>query len=299
MEITNHIIVSMLKKQLLDIYEKYSNNPELTKDPMVGLAYDKLVSVSSVNDFLCWQQTVQDLDLGFDNVNGIARQGNLLGRLDDIAAGADNSAIAELVAWKRNFTPENSDAARYINRRTVEEIVAAVSTGYDAHIVLFKCNGQWAAIGNDADRLFEIFGWQTGYVNDDDKWYSFMFVNKYGLKVLEESEYKVEVLDLGKRDIVSLAFNEDLVSAMQQYIDFVRNFANSVEAMHMALVKDIPFIFDNSGINEQDVVEGYKIVDGRVEVRLRSGKDVTLVDGNSWRLDRLGEQLLLSYPKDM
>lgn len=289
----------MLKKQLIDIYENYSEGSELTKDPMVKSAYDKLVKVSSVSDFICWQQTVQELDLGFDNVNGIARQGNLLGRLDDIASGADNDAIAELVAWKRLFTPENSDDARYMNRKTVNDIVAAVSTGYNAHVVLFKCNGQWAAIGTDADRLFEIFGWQTGYVNDNDKWYSFMFVNKYGLKVLEQSEYKVEILDLGKRDIVSLAFNEDLVSAVQQYTDFVRIFADSVEAMHMALAKDIPFIFDNSGVKEQDGIDGYKIVDGQVGVKLSSGKDIILADGSSWRLDRLGRQLLLSCPVDM
>ena len=89
----------------------------------------------------------------------------------------------------------------------------AISGGFKAHIVLFKCGIQWAAIGIGADRLFEIQDMSmTG-----ENYVSWMYVTEYGMKVPENSKYTVEVLDLGKVDIVSTAFTEDLVSSIQQY----------------------------------------------------------------------------------
>lgn len=55
MEITDHIIVNMLKKQLIDIYEKYTASPEMLGDPNILYAYNLLVKANTKDELKRWQ----------------------------------------------------------------------------------------------------------------------------------------------------------------------------------------------------------------------------------------------------
>lgn len=295
MELTNPIIANMLKLQLLNIYEKYTASPELLQDPIVSVIYDLIVKVKSVDDFRQWRMAVFDMDLGYDCINGIERKDNVMGRHDDLAVAASNESIAEFVAWKRNVTPESWGQARMLNRMTIDKIKAAVSGGFDAHIVLFRYCDKWAAIGADADRLFELFGWQTGYVNDDDDFISWMFVSKYGMRVLKESDYTVKILDLGRLDVISVAFTEDLLAASQQYFDYIRYVTRDCDEICKTLQQESDIIFDNAALMMQDSVKYIGATPGRISANLKSGKNLTLAEGHDWRCDNEASPILVNF----
>lgn len=294
MEITDHIIVNMLKKQLIDIYEKYTSSPELLGDPNVRSAYNLLVKVDSKEGLSRWQLALINLGLSFISNDAIERKDNLLGRLDDTLSRADDSAIEAFIIWKRSITPSVWSHSRQCSRETVRMLEEAVSGGFKAHIVLFKCGKQWAAIGIDADRLFEIFGWQTGYVDDGEVYVSWMYVTEYGMKVLENSKYTVDVLDLGNVDVVSTAFTEDLVSSIQQYTDYLRDIVLKSGKFHKKLEKELPlFLEDNiQGVEYLSEVD----IDGDIlKVNVNPSKiNIILSDGKNWKTDSAGIPLILS-----
>lgn len=295
MEITDHIIVNMLKKQLIDIYEKYTASPELLGDPNILSAYNLLVKANTKDELKRWQLELINLGLSFISNDAIERKDNLLGKLDDTLSRADDNAIETFIIWKRSITPAAWAHARQCSLETVRMLEEAVSGGFKAHIVLFKCGKQWAAIGIDADRLFEIFGWQTGYVDDGEVYVSWMYVTEYGMKVLENSKYTVEVLDLGKVDVVSTAFTEDLVSSIQQYTDYLRDIVLKSGKLHKKLVEELPLFLGYDNSNAYESVSEVDIEGNTLKAIIRPSKEcIVLFDGRCWRTDKVGVTLLLS-----
>lgn len=294
MEITDHIIVNMLKKQLIDIYEKYTASPEMLGDPNILYAYNLLVKANTKDELKRWQLALINLGLSFISNDAIERKDNLLGKFGDTLSRADDSAIEAFIIWKRSITPTAWAHARQCSLETVRMLEEAVSGGFKAHIVLFKCGKQWAAIGIDADRLFEIFGWQTGYVDDGEVYVSWMYVTEYGMKVLENSKYTVEALDLGKVDVVSTAFTEDLVSSIQQYTDYLRDIVLNSGKFHKKLEKELPLFLGNEFQNEKSVSE--VDIDGDIlKAVIRPSEDGVIISrGRNWRTDDIGIPLILS-----
>ena len=109
---------------------------------------------------------------------------------------------------------------------------------------------RWAAIGQDADRLFEVFGWQTGHVDATTGPVSWMFINAYGLEVLRQSGYSIQVRDFGEFDILSMAFEEDSVTSLQQFIDYLRMMDQLAGEQVRFLKKIRPVIYPHPGYNE-------------------------------------------------
>lgn len=294
MEITDHIIVNMLKKQLIDIYEKYTASPEMLGDPNILYAYNLLVKANTKDELKRWQLALINLGLSFISNDAIERKDNLLGKFGDTLSRADDSAIEAFILWKRSITPAAWVHARQCSLETVRMLEEAVSGSFKAHIVLFKCGKQWAAIGIDADRLFEIFGWQTGYVDDGEVYVSWMYVTEYGMKVLENSKYTVEVLDLGKVDVVSTAFTEDLVSSIQQYTDYLRDIILKSGKLHKKLEKELP-LFLGEGFQTKGSVSEIDIDGNIIMAVINSPKEgIVFSDSRNWRTDDIGIPLILS-----
>ena len=124
----------------------------------------------------------------------------------------------------------------------------------DVHIVIFPCGKpnakRWAAIGQDADRLFEVFGWQTGHVEATTGPVSWMFINGYGLDVLRQSGYSIQIRDFGEFDILSTAFEEDSVASLQQFIDYLRMMGEMADEQVKFLRKIRPVIYPHPGYFE-------------------------------------------------
>lgn len=300
MKHTDFIVLNMMKHQLLDIYQTYYSTPRLLeKDTTLNEGFQSLVSVTTVDEFSQWRKLISVLGLSFEDCDSPKRRDNMLGWLDDIADKAGNDAIVDFVRWKNGFDSENwfeqwdkqEDALRHVENE--------VNRDYDVHIVLFRCGDQWAAIGNDADRLFEIFGWQTGSVFDGDSEESFMYVTKYGLMVIEASGYSFKVVDVGKVDILCTSFNEMSVATFQQQVDCIRmandKAGETKELMRYSLSVAVPKPAYRDLVNARVFIED----DGGVIAKMDSGRIITLVDGTCWRLDRLGMTLLESLSHEM
>lgn len=155
------------------------------------------------------------------------------------------------------------------------------------------------AIGNDADRLFEIFGWQTSTAYNGEEDVSYMYVSDYGMKVIRGSEFSIRTLFLNdevSEDEVffSDSFNEDMVCANQQLIDYIRLLMRSQSDLRDFTSHMASFYLPKSGydylVNSELSIDSNKVV-------VKSAEDNTetiLAEGRNWRLDEIGLPYLLN-----
>ena len=294
----NQIVLNMMKHQLLVIYQTYQDIPELLKDPAVKKSYKALLSVRNNEEFFQWQKLIDELGLSFTNPNGINRRQNILGELDDIATKANYRTMIEFLGWKVTFMPcdwefqheRNCNLARKIHEETMRD--------YDVHILLIKCGNQWVAMGDDADRLFEIFGWQTSTVYDGSKDVSYIYISSYGLDVLQESKYSIHYLHPAEDSGIDLvffsdSFTEDMVASYQQHIDYLRMQHRYMNMQRKFMTEIHSFVAPKLGYTAL-INSNLTISDDEVVANLADGSEVTIAKDNSWRLDDLGLPYLMS-----
>lgn len=289
--------VNLLRMQFIEILEFYDENPERFQYKELKKAYDALLSVKSVEEFKQWRKLLKDYGLSFTDMDGTAHKDNQLGILDDYAEGANDKILDVFIRWKLSFNPLKWTEMENWNRELVDILLKATKREEDVHIVIFPCGKpnakRWAAVGQDADRLFEVFGWQTGHVNATNGPVSWMFINGYGLDVLRQSGYSIQIRDFGEFDILSTAFEEDSVASLQQFIDYLRMMDSITQEQVNFLKKIRPIIFRNSGYWE--LTHGNISYDdnGNVYVEQKGKKPIILAQGKNWRLDKLTRPLVV------
>ena len=290
METLNMTWVNLLRMQFIEILEFYDENPDRFQYKELKKAYDALLSVKSVEEFKQWRKLLKDYGLSFTDMDGTAHKDNQLGILDDYAEGANDKILDVFIRWKLSFNPKNWKKVQQWNSEIVDILVKATQREEDVHIVIFPCGKpnakRWAAIGQDADRLFEVFGWQTGRVNATNGPVSWMFINGYGLDVLRQSGYSIQIRDFGEFDILSTAFEEDSVASLQQFIDYLRMFGDIAEEQVRFLKKIRPVINPHPGYIELTQAH-LDFNRNHVVARFENGKKVILAQGKNWRLDEL------------
>lgn len=292
MEITDHILLNMLKTQLVDMYRAYTDNPYLLREsPKIKFAYDLLVKADTSDKFKYWLKRASISDFSFTGTDGIVYKANLLGEFIDLAMEADDNTIETFAEWKKDITPETIMHFDEQNIRNISKVLRELEGKHDAHIVICGCGSQWIAVDTDAERLFEIFGWQPGYILSDGCTHvAFMYITKYGLQVLDHSPYTVEYLnfpDMGM-EIVSDSFLEDETSGAQQMLDYLRIVQNDVADMSKFVKKDFPIMARHGTHSRLLSVLNMHIKGRKITTRLDIGEDLTIADGSSWRLDELG-----------
>lgn len=302
METLNMTWVNLLRKQYLDILDFYAGNQQLLEDKELRKAYQTLLSVTSVDEFKQWRKLLKDYGLSFTDVDGIAQKNNMLGILDDYAEGANDKILSVFIRWKLGFNPEKWTETEQWNRELVDILLKATQRGEDVHIVIFPCGKpnarRRAAIGQDADRLFEVFGWQTGHVEATTGPVSWMFINGYGLDVLRQSGYSIQIRDFGEFDILSTAFEEDSVASLQQFIDYLRMMGELADEQVRFLRKIRPVIYLHPGYFE--LIQARLDFDrNNVVAKFYSGKEVTLAEGKNWRLDELTRPLVVQLGTEL
>ena len=295
--------VNLLRMQFIEILEFYDENPERFQYKELKKAYDALLSVKSVEEFKQWRKLLKDYGLSFTDMDGTAHKDNQLGILDDYAEGANDKILDVFIRWKLSFNPLKWMEMENWNRELVDILLKATQREEDVHIVIFPCGKpetkRWAAIGQDADRLFEVFGWQTGHVNATNGPVSWMFINGYGLDVLRQSGYSIQIRDFGEFDILSTAFEEDSIASLQQFIDYLRMMDSITQEQVNFLKKIRPIIFRNSGYWE--LTHGNICYDdnGNVYVEQTGKKPIILAQGKNWRLDKLTRPLVVQMGEEL
>lgn len=185
------------------------------------------MTVTDHGELKQWQYMLIDLELSHFDTLGVEHQNNGFGVLDGLLHDANWNTKTEFIGWKCTFDPAGWRSIQDKNCELVKSIQQIAERFYDVHIILVLCGKQWVAIGNDADKLFEIYGWQTSSVSNGEEDVSFIFVSEYGYKILMDSGYSVKTLRLGDEENVdevfmSTCFDEDMVSECQQLIDYQR-----------------------------------------------------------------------------
>lgn len=302
METLNMTWVNLLRKQYLDILDFYAGNKQLLDDKELMKAYQTLLSVTGVEEFKQWRKLLKDYGLSFTDVEGVARKDNMLGILDDCAEGANDKILGVFIRWKLGFNPEKWTETEQWNRELVDILLKATQREEDVHIVIFPCGKpnakRWAAIGQDADRLFEVFGWQTGHVEATKGPVSWMFINGYGLDVLRQSGYSIQIRDFGEFDILSTAFEEDSITSLQQFIDYLRMMGELADEQVRFLRKIRPVIYPHPGYFE---LTQARLDFGRntVVAKFDSGEEVTLAEGKNWNLNGLTRSLAVQMGAEL
>lgn len=292
MEQTNFILLNMLKRQLLTVYSTYESQPELLNDPAVKKAYYSLMTVTDHDELKQWQLMLIDLGLSYFDSVGVECRNNELGMLDSLLCDADWYTKYAFIEWKCTFDPSEWRNIQDKNCELVKSIQQMADRFYDVHIILILCGEQWVAIGNDADRLFEIYGWQTSTVFNGEEDVSFIFVSEYGYKVLMESGYSIQTLRLGDEEnidevFMSTCFDEDIVAECQQLIDYQRLLCKKREEMQKFMSCNVSSEWYNAGFNA--LAKGkISISEDKVMVSLNNKEEIVIADGRSWRLDNVG-----------
>lgn len=298
MEAKNFILLNMMKRQLLDIYRIFEEeNPELLDDPAINEAYEALKTVTEDCEMRQWRNLMRVLGLSYSTTDDVEHKDNILGELDDLVSRADWNVMFDFLKFKSTFDPFCWDEIEEKNYRLINSIQQMAERSYDVHIII-RCGFQWVAVGNDADRLFEIFGWQTSTVYNGEEDVSYMFISDYGLKVLMDSEYSVKMLHLENEEykdgiFISDSFNEDLVCANQQMIDYLRLPMRKQAGLARFASEKASFFIPKSGY---DYLVNYhlNIFEDKVVTISDDFKEIVLADGNSWRLDEVGLPYLLN-----
>lgn len=292
MESINFILLNMLKRQLLTVYSTYESQPELLNDPAVRKAYYSLMTVTDLDELKQWQWMLVNLGLCQFDTLGVEHQNNELGVLDGLITDANRITKTAFIGWKCTFNPGEWRSIQDKNCELVKNIQQMAERFYDVHIILVLCGKQWVAIGNDADRLFEIFGWQTSTVFNGEEDVSFIFVSEYGYKVLMDSGYSIKTLRLADEENVdevfmSTCFDEDSVCEHQQLIDYMRLLLGKQDEQRKFMSEKMDFIVPGSGRNLL-VKARISIDKDKVTAITDDKKQITLADGKSWRLDKAG-----------
>lgn len=190
---------------------------------------------------------------------------------------------------------ENNHAINASDREQVSRLVELSKGNYDAHLVFFKNGKTWIAVADDADRLFEVFGWQTSIVYDATSHpVSWMVVTFYGIEVIKHSKYSYQVLEHVNIDIASVSSIEQQVSSSQQYVDFNRLLISTFGEAKDKLPIRKKIITNTTEIDKMLSIDRVVFSGEKVYACLGYGQKILVADGKNWLLNEVGLPLILA-----
>ena len=199
------------------------------------------------------------------------------------------------------FTNQDNNYKEAFNkfeRIQVSRLVELSKGDYDAHFVLFKNDKTWIAVADDADRLFEVFGWQTSIVYDaKGNAVSWMIVTFFGMEVIKHSKYSYQVLDHGDMQGAFDSSVEQQICYVQQYVDFRQLLISTFGKEDDKLTIGKKIVTHNTEISKTLSIENFKFSGDKVYACLSDGRKVLIADGKSWLLNEEGLPLWLALDK--
>lgn len=190
---------------------------------------------------------------------------------------------------------ENNHAINASDREQVSRLVELSKGNYDAHLVFFKNGKTWIAVADDADRLFEVFGWQTSIVYDATSHpVSWMVVTFYGIEVIKHSKYSYQVLEHVNIDIASVSSIEQQVSSSQQYVDFNRLLISTFGEAKDKLPIRKKIITHTTEIDKMLYVDGFVFSDDKMYACIEDDQKILVADVKCWLLNEVGLPLILA-----
>ena len=157
-------IILGLKECYALIYAYYKYNPELLKDLTTSCLYHSLMAVNTADDLDRWMKAVAKTDFSLGEIRWDTQA-------DDVSPlSYFDYSLRRLSSEERAIFVEEIVKQREagFDRLLNEDLPTLVRESEEAHrkypsslVVLYDAADNLMAVGDDADRLFEQFGWQT------------------------------------------------------------------------------------------------------------------------------------------
>lgn len=224
--VPNYLLIQKAKEDYVQIYNFYESHDELLKDETVRGLYMSLMGVDSLKQLRQWMDDISKSSLSLGNTKpyeGYGKWENILGHYDwflrkmmpnDLETLAlEMPKIREFgfdLYFNRGMAMLCFEASRV--REEKSEVIAILYDQIDNHV----------AVGEDAVRLYEMFGWQTATASLGNEQMSVMpicddILLTSGLFDFQLAETMVDLMDIRVDDPL-----EAELSIAQQTIDAFR-----------------------------------------------------------------------------
>lgn len=224
--VPNYLQIQRAKEDYVQLHDFYEAHEELLGDETAGRLYASLMNVNTPERLQQWQEDISKSSLSLGGKNPLSqgvRWENLLGHyeltLKQLSPDDRDTVAFELpkirkngfsLYFNRNMATLCSEASNA--RLKNEETIAILYDQIDNHV----------AVGEDAERLFELFGWQTATASVGEEKMSVMPICDdilliSGLFNFQQAETMVDLMDIRVDDPM-----EAELSIAQQTIDAFR-----------------------------------------------------------------------------
>ena len=281
MEIEKTNTEKMLREFWL-IHRHFTEHPELLMDDNVSKVYDNLMSIRDVDGLKDWLRLKERIDT---QSNEAVRYEDVLGRMYDLAIHAEQ---AELL-WAADGMARLADNGFHdtltedipILERQRQQLVGDL---HDAVVIFRQGNGNFA-YGQDADRLFELVGWQTSGAKVGDEWVSWMPVSDMGIQALAEAEVpyynpQPNVSVIRVEDVPQQVIDDESLSLAQQSVDYFRQLNTKPDAIVSLGV--FPVMIQRDAYVDVLSAQFIHFHDKNVELVMANGEKNKMVDNNTW-----------------
>ena len=285
----DYSLLQYMKECYALLYVYYLYQPGLLRDFTTKCLYDALMAVKTDEDLEKWLKAIAKTDLSLSDdydpmENAVCT--NFLGLYERSLRRLTTQERSLLVGEIGRMREEG--LCKFLNRN-LPILMAEALTEHRSEpgsiVILYDKADHLMAVGEDADRLYRIFGWQTAAVEANGVRTSMMPVSRdilrLGLFPYRMKETTVNLLDILVNDPA-----EVLLSAAQQTIDAFRRNLSDLE-------KEVVFQIENVSLyaREEDIetVHAYPFLEvsgDRVSLFSLDARRVTLVTGQSWNVTR-------------
>ena len=247
----DYSLLQYMKECYALLYVYYLYQPGLLRDFTTKCLYDALMAVKTDEDLEKWLQAIAKTDLSLSDdydpmENAVCT--NFLGLYERSLRRLTTQERSLLVGEIGRMREEG--LCKFLNRN-LPILMAEALTEHRSEpgsiVILYDKADHLMAVGEDADRLYRIFGWQTAAVEANGVRTSMMPISRdilrLGLFPYRMKETTVNLLDILVNDPA-----EVLLSAAQQTIDAFRRNLSDLE-------KEVVFHIENVSLyaREEDI----------------------------------------------
>ena len=281
MEIEKTNTEKMLREFWL-IHRHFKEHPELLKDSNVSKVYDSLMAVRNVDNLKDWLRLKERINT---QSNEAVRYEDVLGRMYNLAIHAEQAelrwAADGMARLAGNGFHDTLTEDIPILERQRQQLVGDL---HDA-VVIFRQGNGYFAYGQDADRLFELVGWQTSGAKVGDEWVSWMPVSDMGIQALAEAgipfynpQPNVSVIRV--EDVPQQVIDDESLSLAQQSVDYFRQLNTKPDAIVSLGV--FPVMIQRDAYVDVLSAQFIHFHDKNVELVMANGEKNKMVDNNTW-----------------
>ena len=231
--VPNYLQIQKAKEDYVQLHDFYTAHRQLLGDETAGRLFASLMDVSTPGQLEQWQEDIAGSSLSLQN-NTLLTKGvkweNLLGHYDlllrDMSAEDRDTVAFELPKIRKN------GFGLYFNRNMAtlcSEASQARKEKDNTIVILYDQIDNHITVGEDADRLFEIFGWQTATACVGDERMSIMPISddvllSSGMLNFQLTETMVDLIDIHVDD----PMEAELAIAQQTIDAFRRKFEDDM-----------------------------------------------------------------------